>query len=52
MPPEIKGSLAVANLVGLLHYTTFMYLKILEAEGKIEFTKQVGKAKFYRIRKS
>jgi len=38
----------VSEKVGLTHYTTSMYLKILEAEKKIEPTRIVGKAKFYR----
>jgi predicted transcriptional regulator len=41
----------ISQKVGLTHYTTSMYLKILEAEKKIEPTRIVGKAKFYRLNK-
>lgn len=42
----------VSVKAGLSHYTTSMYLKILEAEGRVEFTRQVGRAKFYRTKAS
>jgi len=41
----------ISRRVGLTHYTASMYLKILEAEKKIELTRMVGKAKFYRLNK-
>jgi len=41
----------ISNRVGLTHYTTSMYLKILEAEKRIEPTRIVGRAKFYRLNK-
>jgi len=41
----------ISERVGLTHYTTSMYLKILEAEKKIDPTRTVGRAKFYRLNK-
>lgn len=41
----------VSMKAGMSHYTASMYLKILVAEGKVEFSREVGKAKFYKVKK-
>jgi DNA-binding Lrp family transcriptional regulator len=41
----------VSQRVGLSEPTTSTYLKVLEAQGRIEFSRKVGNAVFYRIRK-
>jgi DNA-binding IclR family transcriptional regulator len=41
----------VAKKAGVSHWTTSLYLKVLVAEGKVELSRTVGKAKMYRCKK-
>lgn len=41
----------VAMLVGLSDRTTAMYIKVLEAKGRVEFSRAVGNTKLYRLKK-
>lgn len=41
----------VAERVRMSDPTTSTYLKVLEAEGKIEVSRKVGNAIFYRLKK-
>jgi len=39
-----------ARLTGLSEPTANMYIRILEAEGKIEYTRTVGRSKMFRLK--
>lgn len=41
----------VAKKTGMSVVTASTYLRILEAEGKIEVSRKVGKAVFYRLKR-
>ena len=41
----------VAREIKITHYTVSMWLKVLEAEGKIEMSRRVGPAILYRFKK-
>lgn len=41
----------VAKKTGLSRTTVSTYLKVLEAEGKIELSRKVGRALLYRLKK-
>ena len=41
----------VSREIKITHYTVSMWLKVLEAEGKIEMSRRVGPAILYRFKK-
>ena len=49
--PEDLTIAEVARRSKITHYTASMWLKVLEAEGKIEQTRKIGPAILYRLKK-
>jgi DNA-binding transcriptional ArsR family regulator len=50
----IPGDLSIgeiARAAGMSDITASKYVSVLEAEGKIEISRRVGRAVFYRIKK-
>ena len=39
-----------SRLAGVSEPTAAMYIRVLEAEGKIEFTRTVGRSKMFRVK--
>ena len=49
--PQDLSIVEVSRRSQLSEVTGAMYVRILEAEGKIEFTRKVGRAKMFRLKK-
>ncbi|GAH55450.1 unnamed protein product [marine sediment metagenome] len=49
--PKDLSIVEASNKAGISDPTGAMYIRILEAEGKVEFTRLVGRSKMFRLKK-
>lgn len=49
--PQDLSIIEASNLAGVSDPTGAMYIRILEAEGKVEFIRRVGRSKMFRLKK-
>lgn len=50
--PQDLSIVEASKLAGISDPTGAMYIRVLEAEGKIEFTRTVGNSKMFKLKKS
>jgi DNA-binding Lrp family transcriptional regulator len=41
----------ISKKIGVSHWTTSLYIKVLVAEKKIKFERMIGRAKLFRLKK-
>ncbi|MBU0847587.1 hypothetical protein KKH23_10415 [Patescibacteria group bacterium] len=49
--PQENSIAEISRRSGFSDITGSAYIRILEAEGKVEFTRQVGRSKMFRLKK-